>query len=99
MPHTLKKMPTTIGKMIDKKQILHNAPLSSFESGAAKTQQLKRASTTVVDEKKKKSYSGGSMFNFFKQNQAKDSEGIKKELLARSKDTAPMLFRQRKAKI
>ena len=50
----------------------------------------------MADDKKKKSYSGGSMYNFFKQNQPGD---VKKELLARSKDSAPMVFRQRKAKI
>ena len=47
----------------------------------------------MADDKKKKSYSGGSMYNFFKQNQPNDGAAIKKELLARSKDTAPMLFR------
>ena len=52
----------------------------------------------MADDKKKKSYSGGSMYNFFKQNQ-QDGAAIKKELLARSKDSAPMVFRQRKAKI
>lgn len=89
--------------MIDKKQIQHastalpGAHRLNFESSTAKGQPLRKASTTVAEDKKKKSYAGGSMLNFFKQNQHKDG-GPKKDLL-RSKDTAPVLFRQRKAKI
>lgn len=57
--------------MIDKKQILHTSGLSSssllgFSSTSAQPGQLKKAQTTVADDKKKKSYSGGSMYNFFK---------------------------------
>lgn len=72
-PQTLRKLPTTIGKMIDRKQIRGAAGINpsglmfNFESSTAKTQQLKKASTTVTDnEKKKKSYGGGSMLSFFK---------------------------------
>ena len=39
----------------------------------------------MTDDKKKKSYSGGSMYNFFKQNQPSDGTAIKKELLARGR--------------
>lgn len=104
MPHALRKIPTTIGKMIDKKQILHSSSLNAssrynFGSSTAGPGLLKKAQTTVADDKKKKSYSGGSMYNFFKQQNQNDGTAIKKELLARSKDTVPMVFRQRNAKI
>lgn len=71
-------MPTTFGKMLDRKQIqttsgINAAALKSFTGASTKASvsafPLKKSATTVAeDDNKKKSYSGGSMFNFFKQN-------------------------------
>lgn len=91
-------MPTTVGRMLDKKQIktssgINTAALKSFAGASTKATTAafaprKTSSIAAEGENKKKSYSGGSMFNFFKQNQQNDNANqtgagnkIKKELL------------------
>jgi len=87
-----KKMNTTIGKMIDKKQILHNLPMNnvqpSFNFGS-RDQSKKRGSVSPLKggaaDLKKKSYTGGgSMINFFKNKDTNgiDSNNMKKTLMA-----------------